>query len=135
MSFVSFGIPVARSSARRRDRRRSGFTLLEALVALTLVLAFAAVLGPFLFHARRITANADGRVAAQILLRALLEDPSIRLALRACRARAKPPDCDGASRRSRAPSGRHCRADLLPRAQRARLRSRRRNGRVGPRIG
>jgi len=75
MSFVSFGIPVARSSARRRDRRRSGFTLLEALVALTLVLAFAAVLGPFLFHARRITANADGRVAAQILLRALLEDP------------------------------------------------------------
>jgi prepilin-type N-terminal cleavage/methylation domain-containing protein len=76
MSFVSFGIRVAlRSSARKRDGRRSGFTLLEALVALTIVLAFAAVLGPFLFHARRITANADGRVAAQILLRALLEDP------------------------------------------------------------
>jgi prepilin-type N-terminal cleavage/methylation domain-containing protein len=75
MSFVSFGIRVARSSARKRDGRRSGFTLIEALVALTIVLAFAAVLGPFLFHARRITTNADGRVAAQILLRALLEDP------------------------------------------------------------
>jgi general secretion pathway protein I len=75
MGFVSFGIRVARPSTPKRDGRRSGFTLLEALVALTLVLAFAAVLGPFLFHARRITTNADGRVAAQILLRALLEDP------------------------------------------------------------
>jgi prepilin-type N-terminal cleavage/methylation domain-containing protein len=75
MSFVSFGIRVARSSARKRDGRRSGFTLIEALVALTIVLAFAAVPGPFLFHARRITTNADGRVAAQILLRALLEGP------------------------------------------------------------
>jgi hypothetical protein len=49
--------------------------LLEALVALTIVLAFAAALGPFLFQARRIMLNADGRVAAQILLRALLADP------------------------------------------------------------
>jgi hypothetical protein len=48
---------------------------LEALVALTVVLAFAAALGPFLFQARRIMNNADGRVAAQILLRALLADP------------------------------------------------------------
>jgi prepilin-type N-terminal cleavage/methylation domain-containing protein len=75
MGFVSFGIRVARPSTPKRDGRRSGFTLIEALVALTLVLAFAAVLGPFLFHARRITTNADGRVAAQILLRALLEEP------------------------------------------------------------
>jgi type II secretory pathway pseudopilin PulG len=75
MSFMSFGIRVARAARRRRDGQAAGFTLIEALVALTLVLAFAAVLGPFLFHARRITINADGRVAAQILLRALLEDP------------------------------------------------------------
>jgi type II secretory pathway pseudopilin PulG len=75
MSFVSFGMRVARAARRKRDGQAAGFTLLEALVALTLVLAFAAVLGPFLFHARRITINADGRVAAQILLRALLEDP------------------------------------------------------------
>jgi len=44
-------------------------------VALTIVLAFASALGPFLFQARRIMINADGRVAAQILLRALLADP------------------------------------------------------------
>jgi prepilin-type N-terminal cleavage/methylation domain-containing protein len=75
MRSVSFGIRMAKSAPHRRERRRSGFTLLEALVALTIVLSFAAVLGPFLFHARRITINADGRVAAQILLRALLEDP------------------------------------------------------------
>jgi hypothetical protein len=45
------------------------------LVALTILLAFAAALGPLLFQARRIIAHADGRVAAQILLRALLADP------------------------------------------------------------
>src|SRR5262245_39664672 len=54
---------------------RAGFTLLEALVALALVLAFAVVLGPFLFQARHLVANADGRVAAQVLLRSLLEIP------------------------------------------------------------
>ncbi|HEY6256117.1 MAG TPA: type II secretion system protein [Xanthobacteraceae bacterium] len=60
---------------RRRRHSRRGFTLLEALVALTVVLAFAAALGPVLFQARRIMASADDRVAAQILLRALLADP------------------------------------------------------------
>jgi prepilin-type N-terminal cleavage/methylation domain-containing protein len=74
MGFASIGMVVSRPFVRKRNGR-SGFTLLEALVALTIVLAFAAVLGPFLFHARRITVNADGRVAAQILLRALLQDP------------------------------------------------------------
>jgi general secretion pathway protein I len=54
---------------------RNGFTLLEALVALTVVLAFAAALGPVLLQARRIMVGADDRVAAQILLRALLADP------------------------------------------------------------
>lgn len=58
-----------------RIDRRSGFTLLEALVALTLLLAFVSVLGPYLFHARRIMDNSEQRVAAQILLRTLLNAP------------------------------------------------------------
>jgi hypothetical protein len=49
--------------------------LLEALVALALVLAFAATLGPHLSQARRIMDHAEGRVAAQVLLRALLDAP------------------------------------------------------------
>ncbi len=48
---------------------------MEALAALTLLLAFSAALTPLLFHARRIMTNADGRVAAQILARALLQEP------------------------------------------------------------
>jgi type II secretory pathway pseudopilin PulG len=55
--------------------RRGGFTLLEALVALALILGFAAVLGPYLFQARKIIANTGGRVAAQVLLRTLVEAP------------------------------------------------------------
>jgi general secretion pathway protein I len=54
--------------------------LLEALVALALVLAFAAVLGPVLFQARRIMNGADDRVAAQALLRSLLDVPLDRAA-------------------------------------------------------
>lgn len=42
---------------------------------MTVILAFAAALGPLLLQARRIMAGADDRVAAQILLRALLADP------------------------------------------------------------
>ena len=53
----------------------AGFTLFEALVALALVLAFVEVLGPHLFHARRIMANSEGRVAAQVLLRSLVDAP------------------------------------------------------------
>lgn len=76
MKFASTGTQaVSRSSPLRRSDARAGFTLLEALVALTILLAFASALGPLLFQARRIVANADGRVAAQILLRALLADP------------------------------------------------------------
>ncbi len=76
MKFASIGTPAASQwLPRRRHSRRGGFTLLEALVALTIVLAFASALGPFLFQARRIMLDADGRVAAQILLRALLADP------------------------------------------------------------
>jgi len=61
----------------RRDAvtGRRGFTLLEALVALALIAAFAATLGPYLFQVRRIVSGADGRVAAHALLRTLIEAP------------------------------------------------------------
>ena len=55
--------------------------LLEALVALALVLAFAGVLGPLLFQARRIMSDADSRVAAQALLRSLIDAPLDRAAV------------------------------------------------------
>ena len=76
MRSASIGTPAA-SPSRPDDtnRKRAGFTLLEALVALALVLIFVAVLGPYLFHARRIMANAEGRVAAQVLLRSLIDAP------------------------------------------------------------
>jgi type II secretory pathway pseudopilin PulG len=60
---------------RKRGRRRAGFTLLEALVALALLVAFAATLVPYLFHARRIMAGVDDRIAAQVLLRSLMDTP------------------------------------------------------------
>src|SRR5258707_14094568 len=76
MKSASTGTPAASPSrAGEPDRGLAGFTLIEALVALALILAFAEVLGPHLFHARRIAANADRRVAAQVLLRSLLDAP------------------------------------------------------------
>ena len=76
MKFGSIGTRVVfRSLHRRQIRARGGFTLLETLVALAVVLAFAAAIGPFLLYARRIMVSADDRVAAQALLRALLDDP------------------------------------------------------------
>jgi prepilin-type N-terminal cleavage/methylation domain-containing protein len=75
MRSASTGLPgVLRSSSTSADRKQ-GFTLLEALVALALILAFASVLGPYLFQSRQIMANAEGRVAAQVLLRSLLDAP------------------------------------------------------------
>ena len=82
MKSASTGTPAA--SRLRRDGRKSeqaGFTLLEALVSLALILAFAGVLGPNLSQARRIMAHADGRVAAQVLLRSLLDAPFDRATL------------------------------------------------------
>jgi prepilin-type N-terminal cleavage/methylation domain-containing protein len=82
MKFASTGTPAAsRSRHDDRDDGQAGFTLLEALVALALILAFAAVLGPHLSQARRIMAHADGRVAAQVLLRTLLDAPFDRSTL------------------------------------------------------
>jgi Prokaryotic N-terminal methylation motif len=75
MRFASTGTRAASRLLRRRGRARAGFTLLEALVALALLVAFAATLGPYLFHARRIMAGVDDRIAAQVLLRSLLDAP------------------------------------------------------------
>jgi general secretion pathway protein I len=58
-----------------RERTAAGFSLIEALVALALILAFAAVIGPLMFQARAVVANADRRIAAHVLLRSLLEAP------------------------------------------------------------
>ena len=80
MKFASIGTPEA-SRSRRDGSGQAGFSLLEALVALAVVLAFAVVLGPHLSQARRIMADADGRVAAQVLLRSLLDAPFDRSGL------------------------------------------------------
>jgi prepilin-type N-terminal cleavage/methylation domain-containing protein len=82
MRSASIGIRAA-SRLRRVDRRskRAGFSLIEALVALALVLAFAAALGPYLFQARRIIVQSDSRVAAHVLLRSLLDAPFDRASL------------------------------------------------------
>jgi hypothetical protein len=66
---------VFSSSRNSLGDKRSGFTLLEALVALTLLLMFVSVLVPYLFHARRIVDHAENRIAAQILLRTLINAP------------------------------------------------------------
>jgi type II secretory pathway pseudopilin PulG len=81
MKFASIGTPAASRSRRDDGNGQAGFSLLEALVALALILAFAAVLGPHLSQARRIMAHADGRVAAQVLLRSLLDAPFDRSGL------------------------------------------------------
>jgi prepilin-type N-terminal cleavage/methylation domain-containing protein len=76
MKSGSIGIRAAFSSSPGNQvEKRSGFTLLEALVALAVLLAFVSVLVPFLFHARRIMDNSERRIAAQILLRTLLSAP------------------------------------------------------------
>ena len=75
MRFASTGTRAALRLLRKRGRRRAGFTLLEALVALALLVAFAATLGPYLFHARRIMAGVGDRIAAQVLLRSLMDTP------------------------------------------------------------
>ena len=75
MRSESIGTPAASSSRRCNCDKRAGFTLIEALVAMALFLAFVATLGPYLFHARRIMDNGERRVEAQILLRTLLNAP------------------------------------------------------------
>jgi prepilin-type N-terminal cleavage/methylation domain-containing protein len=71
--FANHSARDARLGFRARDAR-SGFTLIEALVALALLLAFASVAVPMMFQSRRILDNPRGRIAAQVLLRALLDE-------------------------------------------------------------
>jgi hypothetical protein len=82
MRFTSIGT-LARWRSYLSDSigGRAGYMLLEALVSLGLVLAFAAALGPYLFHARQIMSDADNRIAAQALLRSLLDRPIDRTTL------------------------------------------------------
>jgi prepilin-type N-terminal cleavage/methylation domain-containing protein len=76
MKFVSVGTQAASPSKSDKGReRRSGFTLIEALVALSLIVAFAAVVTPLAFHARHVFVRGDGQVRAQLLLRSLIEEP------------------------------------------------------------
>lgn len=76
MRSVSIGILAASPSERNEGKRRqAGFTLVEALVALSLMLAFAVALGPLLFQARQIFMQGHGEIRAQLLLRSLLETP------------------------------------------------------------
>jgi type II secretory pathway pseudopilin PulG len=75
MKCASTGIRAVSRSIPSSARSSDGFTLLEALVALALVLAFAATLVPYLYQARRIMVGIDGRIAAQVLLRSLLDAP------------------------------------------------------------
>jgi prepilin-type N-terminal cleavage/methylation domain-containing protein len=87
MTSMSTGTPVASRSLRRDGGdAQAGFTLIEALVAMALLLAFVSVLGPYLFHARRIADNIDSRVAAQVLLRTILDAPIDRAALASSRS-------------------------------------------------
>jgi len=53
----------------------AGFTLIEALVALTILLAFSAVVGPMLFQSRCILSQGTGAVSADLLLRSLINAP------------------------------------------------------------
>jgi type II secretory pathway component PulJ len=81
MKFASTGTRArSRSFPIDRKRGQAGIMLLEALVALALVLAFAVAIAPVLFQARRIMSHAGSRVAAQTLLRSLLDAPLDRAA-------------------------------------------------------
>jgi len=84
---MRFALTGSRAQWRSKNSHcrgaQAGFTLLEALVALAIVLAFAAALGPFLFQARQIMTGADRRFAAQNLLRSLLENPLHRPSIEA----------------------------------------------------
>lgn len=75
MKSASTGTPAVSQSVSYSARNaRSGFTLIEALVALALLLAFASVIVPMMFQSRRILDNSHGRIAAQVLLRSLLDE-------------------------------------------------------------
>lgn len=76
MRFASIGIPGRFPLAPNdHPRRNAGFTLIEALVALSLLFTFVATFGPVMFQARHILTQSGDDVGAQVLLRSLLADP------------------------------------------------------------
>jgi hypothetical protein len=76
MRLMSIGTRAESQSRRReRDKSRGGFTLIEALVSLALLLAFASVVGPLTYQAHRILIRGDGEVQAELLLHSLLQTP------------------------------------------------------------
>ncbi len=79
MKSASIGIPAASPSKRIEADARAGFTLIEALVALSVLLAFAAALGPLMVQSHRILVNGRGQVRAELLLRSLLATPIDRM--------------------------------------------------------
>ena len=81
MTSASIGTRAVLRWRRPKHNSRDGFTLLEALVALALLLTFAATLNPLLYQARRIMENADRRVAANMVLRSVLAAPVDRASL------------------------------------------------------
>jgi type II secretory pathway component PulJ len=81
MTSASIGTRAVLRSRRPERNSRAGFTLLEALVALALLMTFAATLNPLLYQARRIMENADRRVAANMVLRSVLAAPVDRASL------------------------------------------------------
>jgi prepilin-type N-terminal cleavage/methylation domain-containing protein len=81
MTSASIGTRAVLRLRRHRRNSRGGFTLLEALVALALLLTFAATLNPLLYQARRIMESADRRVAANMVLRSVLAAPVDRASL------------------------------------------------------
>ena len=75
MKSASTGSRAVSRLRRDNGKGQAGFTLLEALVALAVLLVFASVLGPHISQARRSRDHAESRVAAQVLLRTLLDAP------------------------------------------------------------
>ena len=76
MRSASIGTLAASPSRRRNpESGRAGFTLLEALVALALLLAFAAAAAPLFHHGRRVLVRGDGEVRAELILHSLLAKP------------------------------------------------------------
>jgi len=74
MKFTSTGtLAVSRSRRFRKDGRRAGFTLIEALVAFSLLAAFAVSINSLMFQSRKILANGSRNVEAELLLRTLLQ--------------------------------------------------------------
>jgi len=73
MKFASIGTRVP--SASKITESNGGFTLIEALVALTLLVSFAGALTPLMFQGHRILLQGGGAAQAEIFLKSLLDTP------------------------------------------------------------